>query len=141
MRTGFCGTRIGSVTDGPEPDPVSVTARFNDCINRRDPDTMSELMSEDHCFVDTEGSVISGKQPCLDAWRVFFASFPDYRNHFTSDTGRGGVATAIGHSVCSEPSLAGPALWTAVVRHDEVAEGRVCADTPEARTRLAIQRD
>ncbi|RZL83456.1 MAG: nuclear transport factor 2 family protein [Rhodococcus sp. (in: high G+C Gram-positive bacteria)] len=113
------------MTDGPELDPVTVAVRFNECINRRDPDAMSELMSEDHCFVDTEGAVISGRQPCLDAWRVFFASFPDYRNHFTSVTVRGGVATAVGNSVCSKPSLAGPALWTAVVRHDRVAEWRV----------------
>lgn len=129
------------MTDGPEPDPVWVAVRFNECINRRDPDALSELMSHDHSFVDAEGGVISGRQPCLDGWRVFFASFSDYRNIFTSVTARGDVATAVGHSVCSEPSLAGPTLWTAVVRHDKVAEWRVYVDTPEARARLAIERE
>ena len=35
------------------------------------------------------GHVVSGKVACLEAWRTFFAAFPDYRNHFESFTSRG----------------------------------------------------
>jgi hypothetical protein len=32
--------------------------------------------------VDSAGATIDGKVACLDAWRGFFAAFPDYRNVF-----------------------------------------------------------
>jgi hypothetical protein len=70
------------------------------------------------------------------AWRGFFTSFPDYRNVFTSFTVRGDVVTIVGHSVCAEPSLAGPALWTATTRDGQVGEWRVYPDTPEVRAKL-----
>lgn len=96
-------------------------------------------MSDDHTFIDTQGGAVSGKQGCLDAWRGFFESFPDYRNVFDSLTVTDDVVTAIGHSVCSEGSLAGPALWTARIRDDKVVEWRVYDDTPEVREQLAVQ--
>jgi hypothetical protein len=44
----------------------------------------------------------------------------------------------IGHSVCSDTRLAGPALWTAKVEGDLVSEWRVYEDTSADRTRLGI---
>lgn len=124
-------------TGSANPTPVAI--RFNDSINGRDIDGLASLMSDDHTFIDSQGGVVSGKQACLDAWRGFFESFPDYRNVFASLTARDDVVTAVGHSVCSEPSLAGPALWTARIRDDKVVEWRVYADTPEVRERLGVQ--
>ncbi|MCX5011724.1 nuclear transport factor 2 family protein [Streptomyces sp. NBC_00555] len=120
-------------------DPTALVVRFNDCINGRDIEGLARLMSDDHTFIDSEGGVVSGKQECLDAWRGFFESFPDYRNVFDSLTAREDVVTVVGHSVCSEPSLAGPALWTARIRNGEVAEWRVHEDTPQVREQLAVQ--
>ena len=119
--------------------PTSVAVRFNDCINAGDLDGLADLMTDDHTFIDTEGGTVAGKQACLDAWRGFLAAFPDYRNVFASVEERGDIVTVVGHSVCSEPALAGPALWTARVRADQVAEWRVHADTPEIRARLDIE--
>ena len=59
------------------PDDVDVVASFNDAINARHLDALSALMSEDHRFVDSEGSTIDGKIACTEAWRGFFASFPE----------------------------------------------------------------
>ncbi|UUU40000.1 nuclear transport factor 2 family protein [Streptomyces sp. NBC_00162] len=120
-------------------DPTALVVRFNDCINGRDVEGLARLMSDDHTFIDSEGGVVSGKQECLDAWRGFFESFPGYRNVFDSLTAREDVVTVVGHSVCSEPSLAGPALWTARIRNGEVAEWRVYEDTPQVREQLAVQ--
>lgn len=103
-------------------DPVSVAGRFNDSINDRDIDGLASLMADDHTFVDTEGGVVSGRHACLEAWRGFFTAFPDYRNIFASFTMRGDVVTIVGHSLCSMPGLAGPALWTATISGGKVAE-------------------
>src|SRR5262245_63583704 len=108
--------------------PVTVAARFNDCINRRDDDGLATLMSDDHRFVDAETNTVSGKQACLDAWRGFFDSFPDYRNIFTSLTAKDDVVVIVGHSVCAEPGLDGPALWTATIQGETVTEWRVYTD-------------
>jgi ketosteroid isomerase-like protein len=119
-------------------DPTSVAVRFNECINARDLDGLAQLMPEDHTFVDSGGGVVSGKEECLAAWRGFFESFPDYRNTFTSLTAHGDVVAIAGHSECSEPALAGPALWTAEVRGGAVATWRVYEDSAEARLRLGV---
>jgi ketosteroid isomerase-like protein len=111
--------------------------RFNDSINRQDIDGLASLMSDDHTFIDTEGNAVAGKAGCVDAWRGFFGSFPDYRNIFTSLTAHGNAVTVVGHSTCSEPSLAGPALWTATIREGKVTQWRVYPDTPEIRERLS----
>lgn len=44
----------------------------------------------------------------------------------------------IGHSECSVDVLDGPAIWTAKIRGDQVAEWRVYDDTQENRTELGI---
>jgi ketosteroid isomerase-like protein len=121
-----------------EVDAVSVAARFNDCINTRDVDRLAALMSDDHAFIDSEGAVVSGRQAVVEAWRGFFDAFPDYRNVFTSLTASDDVVTIVGHSTCSEPSLAGPALWSATVRGGRVHIWRVFADTPAAREQLGL---
>lgn len=121
------------MADEGSADPTAVVVRFNDCINGRDIGGLARLMSEDHTFIDSQGGVVLGKQGCLDAWRGFFDSFPDYRNVFDSLTARDDLVTVVGHSVCSEPSLAGPALWTARIRDGKVAEWHVYEDTPQVR--------
>lgn len=115
-----------------------MVVRFNDSINGRDIDGLACLMSDDHIFIDMEGGVFAGKQNCLHAWRDFFSAFPDYRNVFVSLTLQGNVVTVVGHSMCSEPALAGPALWTATIRDGEVAEWRVFADSTEVREQLGV---
>ncbi|WP_404961254.1 nuclear transport factor 2 family protein [Streptomyces sp. 147326] len=127
------------MTGADDAEPTSVVVRFNDCINRRDLGGLAGLMPPDHTFVDTRGAVVSGRESCLEAWRGFFASFPDYRNAFASLTAREDVVTVVGHSVCSEPGLEGPALWTARIRDGQVVEWRVHEDTPDVRRRLAVQ--
>lgn len=118
--------------------PTDVATRFNDRINHRDAAGLAALMTDDHRFVDAEGNAVSGKQACLAAWRGFFDSFPDYRNVFTSLTAQADVVAIVGYSECSQPGLAGPALWAATVRGVLVAEWRVYDDTSGNRVRLGV---
>ena len=126
------------MTSEAEAEAISVAVRFNACINDQDLDGLAELMPDGHTFVDSAGGVVAGKPACLAAWRGFFQAFPDYRNVFSALSARDDVVTIVGHSVCAEPSLAGPALWAATVRSGQVAEWRVFEDTPRARQLLNL---
>jgi ketosteroid isomerase-like protein len=102
-----------------------VVVAFNDRINARDLGGLTALMTDDHAFIDPAGATVTGKGACTEAWRGFFAAFPDYRNVFTTTVVDGNTVTVTGHSTCSEPALAGPARWTATVRDGKVARWQV----------------
>ncbi len=119
-------------------DPKSVAVAFNDSINHHDLHGLAALMTADHTFIDIEGEVVAGKRDCLDAWRGFFESLPDYGNVFSSFAARGDLVTIVGHSVCADPRLSGPARWTATTRNGQVAEWRVHPDTPDVRAKLDV---
>jgi ketosteroid isomerase-like protein len=115
-----------------------VAKRFNACINRRDLAGLGTFMTEDHAFTDTENATVPGKAACVEAWRGFFAAFPDYRNTFEHISSRGNLAIAVGYSTCETKALDGPALWTAEVHDGRVAHWRVYHDTPKVRAELRI---
>ena len=119
-------------------DAASIVVRFNDRINGRDLDGLARLMTDDHAFIDSAGMRVAGKPHCLDAWRGFFAAYPDYRNEFASLRANGDVVAVSGRSVCSVPALHGPALWTARLRDGLVCEWRVHEDTPDTRARIGL---
>jgi len=104
----------------------AVVLAFNAAINRRDLPGLGRLMADDHRFIDTAGAQTAGKPACLEAWRGFFESFPDYRNVFDNLRSRsGGTVEVHGRSECSVAALAGPARWRAVVADGLVVEWRV----------------
>jgi ketosteroid isomerase-like protein len=95
---------------------TDVVRAFNDAINDADLARLEALMTDDHRFVDPAGIEVQGRTACVEAWRGFFAGFPDYRNVF--DDVREvtpGEVVAVGRSECSDPLLAGPARWTVTV--------------------------
>ena len=118
---------------------ADIVMSFNECINRRDLGGLSRLMTDDHVFIDSANNTISGKEPCVEAWRGFFAAFPDYRNHFKYVVLSGRKAVIVGCSVCSGARLAGPALWTAKVEGQLIAEWRVYEDTSANRALLGLK--
>jgi ketosteroid isomerase-like protein len=108
----------------------AVVLAFNAAINRGDLPGLGRLMADDHRFIDTAGNTFAGKPACLEAWRGFFASFPDYRNvfdnvHSNVHSGHGGIVEVHGRSECSVAALSGPARWRAVVADGLVVEWRV----------------
>ena len=115
-----------------------IAMHFNECINRQDIHGLAALMTEDHTFIDTADHSVQGKQQVVEAWRGFFALFPDYRNIFERVELRHSLVAISGYSTCSEPQLDGPALWTAKLRGEQVAEWRVYHDTPDNRKLLAL---
>jgi ketosteroid isomerase-like protein len=124
-----------------EKDPKFVVLQFNEYINNRDLQGLSNLMTEDHVFIDSNDDVHSGKGLMIKGWGDFFHQFPDYRNHFAIVESRGDRVFVIGHSTCSFKPLDGPALWTVKVEDGLIAEWRVYLDTVENRENLDLKTD
>jgi ketosteroid isomerase-like protein len=112
---------------------------FNSRINAQDLGGLSELMTDDHVFIDAAENVVSGKRACLKAWQGFFAAFPDYKNTFDSMHATGDSVAIVGRSSCSDPRLDGPALWRAKIRGSQISEWRVFEDTKSNRVSLGLQ--
>jgi ketosteroid isomerase-like protein len=125
--------------DVTHEDPKLVTMLFNEQINNQDLHTLTDMMTEDHTFIDSEGDVVKGKEEMSKAWAEFFTSYPDYRNIFTRIESRGNLVVIMGYSECSYTPLHGPALWTALIRDGKVAEWRVYDDTPQNRKKLHVE--
>jgi len=121
------------------PDPQDVALQFNEAINRRDLSALTALMTEEHQFVDSAGTVLTGRDAAAAAWAGFFERFPDYRNHFEAVRSRGPRVVMVGRSVCDVPELHGPAIWTAQVEGSRVREWRVYEDEPDTRRALGVE--
>ena len=125
--------------DQARPGPArALTLEFNEHINNRNLSGLAALMTDDHTFIDSAEHAIRGKSNCLDAWREFFASFPDYRNVFERLIAHEDSVVVVGRSVCSDARLDGPALWVAKITNGKVAEWRVYEDTAASRLSLDI---
>jgi ketosteroid isomerase-like protein len=106
-------------------------------MNRRSPDRLVELMTKDHVFIDSLGSVRSGRGKMGAAWTGYFGMFPDYSVEINSAFSEGEVVVLLGRACATyapdgnrrpENRWAVPAAWRAVVRDGLVAEWQVYAD-------------
>ena len=120
-------------------DPKLTVLLFNECINNRDIDALTSLMAEDYVFIDSSNDVQSGKELNVKGWTDFFNLYPDYVNHFRLLESREDLVLVIGHSTCSFDPMDGPALWTAKVENDLIAEWRVYLDTAENKNKLNLR--
>jgi ketosteroid isomerase-like protein len=114
--------------------------QFNEAITNRDIDKLAVLMTNDHAFIDSANTEFRGKDKALQAWRGFFEAFPVYKNVFNRVEAKADKVVILGYSICpNNKELGGPAIWTAKVHGDKLAEWRVYEDTVESRKRLGIE--
>jgi ketosteroid isomerase-like protein len=117
--------------------PAKTVLDFMDRINRHDADSLAELMTEDHVFVDSLGQTVRGREKMRLGWRGYYALCPDYWvSHETvlSDANVVAVFGAAGGTIVASGQLPPengwrtPAAWLAVVEDGLVKEWRVYAD-------------
>ena len=118
--------------------PKLVAFRFNEAINKRDRSSLAAMLTDDHQFIDSAGHVTAGREATTRAWSKFFQAFPDYRNAFEAVENRESLVLIRGRSTCEHPDLDGPAIWTARIEDDKVAEWRVYEDDAETRESLRL---
>jgi len=119
-------------------DPKLTALQFNEYINNQDIKELSNLMTEDHTFIDREGGVFKGKESMTKGWMDFFNQFPDYRNIFTRVESRDNLVIIIGYAIWSKESSEDHVIWTAKIEDDLVAEWRIYVDTEENRKKFNI---
>jgi ketosteroid isomerase-like protein len=119
-------------------DPKQAVLQFNECINRRDIDGLSALMTEDHTFIDRDDGEYRGKEFMTNGWIDFFQSFPDYRNTFERVESRGDLVVVLGYAIWDKGGEPDRVIWTAKIEHDLVAEWRIYVDTERNRKRFNL---
>ena len=122
--------------------PLPVVQAFVGGINAHDIAGLAALMTEDHCFVDSLGNVVNGRDAMKGGWTAYFRMVPDYRltaqEWFTDGPVVVMLGTASG-TYSPDGSLDPKRAWTtpvacrAVVQGDLVAEWRGYADNEPIR--------
>ena len=117
--------------------PIEIVLQFLQSINERDGDKLTELMTEDHVFIDSLGQSVQGREKMKAAWQGYYAFCPDYwvsheeifekGNHVAVFGSAGGTIAANG-KLPPENKWRTPAAWLAVVERGLVKEWRVYAD-------------
>ena len=125
--------------------PAETVQRFIDQINVHDVDGLSVLLTPDHRFIDSLGSVVVGRQTMREGWRQYFQMVPDYHIGITHSFTAGGEVALLGsaggtyaRNMQMKPADAWqtPAAWHAVVRDGLIAEWQVYADNEPIRQRM-----
>ena len=116
-------------------DPKSIALQFNECITNADLNGLSDLMTEDHVFIDTANNRIKGKDNNIaQAWQPFFNRYPIYQNIFENIVVRGSTVIMQGYSICSDEILNNiHAIWIAEIIKNKVSSWHIYSDTKENR--------
>jgi predicted SnoaL-like aldol condensation-catalyzing enzyme len=119
-------------------DPKITALQFNQCIADHDLEGLARLMTGDHAFVESDGTVHQPKREMVEKWRQFFEAFPEYRNTFDRVQSKANLVVMLGSAFWSEEQPYDPAIWTATVVDDLVHEWRIYTDTLENRAQLGL---
>ena len=117
--------------------PLEVAEAFVAAINSGDVDRLASLMTDDHVFVDADGSEHGGRDNMEPGWCNYFKMVPDFRIEVTDRFEAGNVVVLLGHAsgtfvhdgvLKSENYWSVPAVWRVVVNSDAVAVWQLYAN-------------
>ncbi len=57
---------------------TEVIFEFIDAINNASIDKISNLLTDDHVFIDSQDNKTTGKENMKQSWITYFELFPDY---------------------------------------------------------------
>jgi limonene-1,2-epoxide hydrolase len=127
---------------------INIVEAFIAAINRRDPSEISALMTEDHTFAGSDGSIQSGRQNMTAGWREYFRMFPDYEIHVEKMLADKGLVAVFGSAsgtyngkrgLVPENRIVMSAAWKAIVANGKIKLWQVYADWTEGMR--TIERD
>ena len=120
-----------------ETEEIKTVRTFNEAINTANAELLSSLMTEDHTFIDSAGTMVVGKEKMTEGWKGFWATFPDYRNEFEVVLQQDNMVVAFGTShgtyngkrgLVPENRIEMPAAWKAIVENGKIKLWQVYAD-------------
>jgi hypothetical protein len=74
----------------------------------------------------------------VKGWIHFFKQFPDYLNTFIRVESKSNIVVLLGYATWTKNSQPDPAIWTAKIEDDLVAEWRIYHDTEKNRKKLGL---
>ena len=119
---------------------IDVVKAFIAAINKGDFSELSDLMTEDHTFVDSAGRIESGRENMTTGWEEYFRMFPDYEIKIESILGDKALVAVFGSAsgtyngkrgLIPENRIEMPAAWKAVVASGKIKLWQVYADWTE----------
>ncbi len=114
--------------------PEQLATAFVTAINSQAADTMAELMTDDHLFIDSDGTEVPGRERMREGWIGYFEMVPDYRIEVNETFTRGqtvvflGIATGTFNEagvLKPENSWSVPAAWRALIEDQKVSVWQV----------------
>ncbi len=119
---------------------INVVRAFVEAINARNVEAITDLMTEDHTFVDSMGTVASGRRSMATGWAGYFRMFPDYEIRIDAILADGPLVAAFGSAAGTYNGSRGlvpanriemPAAWRAIVADGKIKRWQVYADWTE----------
>jgi ketosteroid isomerase-like protein len=110
--------------------PTEIAYSFVEAINSGDPDRLSKLMTENHTFIDADGSEHSGREEMHRGWGKYFTMVPDFQIHVEDALSRDDTVALFGvaegtfdqdGALKPENHWVVPAAWRVVVEDGRVA--------------------
>jgi hypothetical protein len=101
-----------------------------EAINSANIEMLAGLMTEDHTFIDADGSEHSGYKKMRDGWQDYFSMVPDFKikihDHFERDNSVVLIGTAEGTfidkgEIKTENHWKVPAAWRVEISNNQVA--------------------
>jgi ketosteroid isomerase-like protein len=117
---------------------IDVVRAFIARINDHNVDGLSAILSEDHRFIDSLGSVFIGRETLRTGWADYFRLVSEYRIT-VHEFAEGGSSLLLVGSVAGRSGGVDwnvPAAWRAVVRDGLIAEWQVYVDNEPLRASL-----
>ena len=119
---------------------ATIIAAFMAAINRHNVAALADLMSADHTFIDPQGRSVSGRAEMIEAWKAYFAMFPDYAIRAEHLLAADGLVAVFGSAsgtyngkrgLVPANRIAMPAAWKATVAAGQVRLWQVYCDWSE----------
>jgi hypothetical protein len=121
---------------------VELTIEFIEHINRSDLDSLSQLMTKDHTFIDGAGDVHPGRSLMIENWRGYFEAYPDSMIHVCEIFLRHPRVIVVGRKTGFHVGLPraveiqGTLIWEAEVEGEYIKRWQIFDDTLSVRKRL-----
>jgi ketosteroid isomerase-like protein len=110
--------------------PIETAYAFVDAINTNDPDRLVTLMTDNHTFIDADGSEHPGRDEMHRGWKQYFAMVPDFKIHVREALSHDNIVALFGVAegtfdqdgdLKPENHWVVPAAWRVVVERDKVS--------------------
>lgn len=126
--------------------PESAAQAFVRAVNRRDPEALAALMTDNHCFIDSLGDTVRGRDKMRAGCAAYFKMVPDYSIAVEEKCCAGPAVVLLGaaqdiyapdRQLKEENRWQTPVAIRAPIEDGKVAEWRVYADNEPIRRLMA----